>query len=757
MSTEGRHPPRSEDPALLTGAGRFVDDIAAPGALHMVLVRAPVAAGRIAALEVAEAREMPGVAAVYTGADLAAAGVGLLRSSFRFPRPDGGEMTEAPCPVLATDHVHFAGDPVAAVLAETPQQAQDAAEAVVLEIDAAPAAPTLAAALAPDAPRVRPEAPDNRAFRMERGDTAAVEQAFAGAAHVVEAELDVTRAAACPLEPRALLAVPDDRGVLLRIGSQVGHRYADAIAALVPGLSPGEIRMPRIDIGGGFGMRNSPAREAVLATWACRETGRPLRWTASRSEAMLSDFQGRDRLTRAALALDEDGRFLALRVEAFAALGGYIAPNGLVPAVMHYAGHTGVYEIPAASFAVTGVLTNTQPTVPYRGAGRPEATYTIERLIDIAARRLGLDRAELRRRNLVAPARIPHVTALGFTYDSGDFPRVLDRALAAADWQGRAARRAQAEARGRRHGTGLAMAIEGAGGPYGKPSGEFAELRLTEAGGLQLLLGTGDSGQGHATAFGALAARLTGVEFEDIAVTVNDTEAVEDGFGSMGSRSAQSAGTALHHVAAELVEKARAVAAELLQVDPGEVEHDAGTFRARASNAALGWAEIARARPGLSAKGIHAPGDATFPNGCHVCEVELDPETGAVEVTRYVVAEDIGTVLHPALAEGQMHGGIAQGAGQALMERIVHDADGQLLTGSFMDYALPRATDLPLPEVRHCPSLTPSNPLGAKGGGEAGTVGALPAVISAVCDALDIAHLDMPASPARVWQALRRR
>ncbi len=755
MSEGGKHPPRTEDPALLTGAGRFVDDVPAPGALHMVLVRAPVAAGRIEVLEVEDARAMPGVAAVWTGADLAAAGMGLLRSSFRFPHPGGGEMTEAPCPILATGHVQFAGDPVAAVLAKTPQQAQDAAEAVGLEIAAAPAAVTLAAALAPDAPPVWPGIPDNRAFRVENGDAAAVEAAFARAAHVVEAELDITRVAACPLEPRALLAVPEAGGVTLRIGSQVGHRYADAIAALVPGLSPGDVRMPRIDIGGAFGMRNSPAREAALATWACLQAGRPVRWTASRAEGMLSDFQGRDRLTRAALALDAEGRFLALRAEAFAALGGYIAPNGLVPAVMHYAGITGVYRIPAASFTVTGVLTHTQPTVPYRGAGRPEATYTIERLVDIAARRLGLDPAELRRRNMVPPAQVPYVTALGFNFDSGDFPRVLDRALTAADREGRAARRAAAEARGRLFGSGLAMAIEGAGGPYGKPSGEFAELRLTATGGLDLRLGTGDSGQGHRTTFGALAARLTGVDFGDIAVTVNDTAAVEDGFGSMGSRSAQSAGTALTRVAEQLIETARAAAAEVLKV--AAVDFDEGTFRAPGSNAALTWAELARARPGLSAKGIHAPDDATFPNGCHVCEVEVDPETGAVEVTRYVVAEDIGTVLHPALAEGQVHGGIAQGAGQALMERIVHDPEGQLLTGSFMDYALPRAADLPAPAILHCPSPTPTNPLGAKGAGEAGTVGALPAVISAVCDALQIEHMDMPASPARVWQALRRR
>lgn len=751
---------RREDPPLLRGEARFVDDIRLDGELAMAMVRAPVAAGKIEGIDCSAALAIDGVRRVVTGAELAGLGFGAFRSGISRSRPDGSDMLDTPCPILATDHVQFAGDPVACVFAESPQAALDGAEAVLIEIEPAAAVTDVRRAAMPDAPVVWPGAPDNIAFRMEAGDGEAVATAFEGAKHVIELDFDITRVTASPMETRGVLASydPESDRITLWTGTQVPHRYAGTIAKMVPGLNADGVHIPRVEIGGGFGMRNTPAREAVLAAWAAREFARPVRWIATRSEGFLSDTHGRDRFTHAELALDGDGRFLALRADALVALGGYIATNGLVPAVVHYGGVAGVYRIPAIEVSITGVLTNTQPTTPYRGAGRPEATYTIERLIDVAASKLGIDRAELRRRNLVQPEDIPYTTALGNVYDSGDFPRVLATALESADWDGFEARRNESRARGLMRGIGLAMPIEGAGGPYGAPGGEFAELRFTEAGEALLFLGSGDTGQGHRTAFAQLAAERLGLDPDEVTVTVGDTDTVLEGFGSTGSRTALSAGTAVHEAGRLLIEKGRAVAAEQLGVHTGGIEFSDGVFRETGGNRSLSWRELAAGHAdALAAAGTFKPADATFPNGCHVCEVELDPETGSIAVDRYLVVEDVGTVISPMIVEGQLHGGVAQGLGQALMEQIVYDENAQLLTGSFMDYAMPRADDMAAIQVQSCPAPTPNNPIGAKGAGEAGTVGALPAVMSAVCNALEplgINHIDMPASPFRIWKAI---
>jgi carbon-monoxide dehydrogenase large subunit len=751
---------RVEDNRLVTGGGRYVDDVRRPDELAMVFLRSPVAAGRIASLDSAAALEMPGVVGVFTGQDLQADGIGVLRSGIKVERPGGDPMLETDCPLLATDHVQFAGDPVAAVVAESRAEALDAAEAIVLEVDEAPAVADVRKAVELGAPVVWPGAPDNIVFRFERGDAEAVDKAFGDAAQTVSLDLEITRVTACPLEPRGALADFDAESgrSTLWMATQVPHRFAAGIASVL-GIDKADLHLAGIDIGGGFGMRNATSREGAVAVWVSRKLKRPVRWISTRTEGFESDPQGRDRFTRAELALDADGRFLAVRVTALGNVGGYVATNGLVSLIQHFAGLAGVYDIPAIRFSMTGVLTNTQVTAPYRGAGRPEATYTIERLIDVAARRLGIGRAEIRSRNMLKPEDLPCRTALGFNYDSGDFPKAMALAMDAADWDGFEARRQQSASAGKLRGLGIAMSIEGAGGPYGNPSGEFAELNFDGDGRLHVLIGSGDSGQGHRTTFAQVAADALQIDPAEIVVETGDTDRIRDGYGSVGSRTVISAGTAVTTIAKRLVEAGKALAAAELGTDADEIDYSDGIYRAAGTNQSIALSELARRhREALTIADVVAPDDATFPNGCHICEVEIDPETGKTDLLGYTVVDDVGTVINPLLMKGQMHGGVTQGIGQAMAERVVYDDNGQLVTGSFMDYAMPRAADTVMFDVRSNPVPTPTNPLGAKGAGEAGTVGALPVMISAVCDALaplGIEHLDMPATPMRVWQAIR--
>ena len=757
----GQPLPRIEDFRLLTGAGRYVDDVPDDDDLHMFFVRSPVAAGRIKAIDCAAARQAPGVVAVYTARDLASAGVGTLRSAMQVKRSDGSPMLRTDCPLLADGHVQFAGDPIVTIVADTPAAARDAAEMVVLDIDESAAVLDVREAMTPGAPVVWPGAGDNEVFCFQRGDLAAVETAMATASHRIRAEMSVSRVSANPLETRGARSLfdPETGRSTLWTGTQVPHRFAEAMARTI-GIEPDDLHLAGIDIGGGFGMRNTTSREGAVVVWAARRLGRPVRWIASRSEGLISDPHGRDRFTTAELALDADYRFLALKVEALGSVGGYVAPNGLISLTQHFSGLTGVYHFPAAHFAIRGVMTNNQQTTPYRGAGRPEATYTIERLIDIAARRLGIDRIELRSRNMLTAEDMPCRTALDFTIDSGDFPAAMHIAQAEADWSGFAARRRDSLARGKLRGRGLAMAIEGAGGPYGNPNGEFAELRFEPGTGtLTAAIGSSDSGQGHRTTFAQLVASDLGLSPSAIAIETGDTDKVRNGFGSVGSRTVISAGTALRVVCQRVIETGRILAAERLGAEPYGIEFRDGIFEIPGTNRNVGLVELAKEHGAvLSVADTIAPEDATFPNACHICEVEVDPATGATDIKRYTVVDDVGTVLNPLLMKGQIHGGIAQGVGQALMEQIVYDESGQLLTGSFMDYAMPRAANFPFIEVLSNPVPTSRNPLGAKGAGEAGTVGGLPVVISAVCDALaelGIEHIDMPATPARVWQAIR--
>ena len=525
------------------------------------------------------------------------------------------------------------------------------------------------------------------------------------------------------------------------------------------------------DVGGAFGMKNSPFPEYGLLLWAARRVGRPVRWTATRAESFLSDYHGRDNHSSVELALDKDGIFLALRIRTLANLGAYLGFNTPHPSTNNLGGLAGTYRTPHIHAEVLGVFTNTQPMAPYRGAGRPEATYAIERVIDVAADELGLDRVELRRRNLIPPAAMPFKTGLVFTYDSGEFEKNMDRVLAEADWAGFARRRAEAAARGRLRGIGIANAIEIAGGPFKNPNEESAEIRFDGDGDVTLLMGTHNHGQGHETSFRQLAVSLLGVTPERVRIVAGDTDAVAHGRGTFGSRSMMAGGTALVRAADKIVAQGKAVAAHMLEAGESDIVFEDGRFTVAGTDRGVRIEDVAKtsyaagklppgADYGLSALVITPPPEATFPNGCHVCEVEIDQETGEVEIVNYVVVDDVGTVINPLLVKGQIHGGVAMGVGQALLENLVYEpGSGQMVTGSFMDYAMPRADDMPSMNVISSPVPTPNNPLGVKGAGEAGTVGALPVVINAVVDALrplGVTHLDMPASPARVWAAIRK-
>ncbi|MDW8397051.1 MAG: xanthine dehydrogenase family protein molybdopterin-binding subunit [Acetobacteraceae bacterium] len=761
---------RVEDLRLLRGLGRYTDDLDLPGALHAVFVRSPYASARILAVDVSAALALPGVVAAYTGADLAH----LAPLPCLVPRqlPDGRPMPRPPYRALAVGAARHVGDPVAMVVAETRAAALDAAEAVAVEYDPLPAVTDPAEALSPDAPAVWPDLPDgNLAFRFALGDEAAVAAALARAAHVVSLDFRMSRITANPMEPRAALAEwdPGTERFTLRSGLQNPHGTRDALAAVF-GVPAGSVRVISPDMGGGFGMRGQPTQEHVALLFAARALGRPVRWAATRTEAIQSDPHARDQTSTVELALDAEGHFLALRCRTVANMGAYLALMGPLPPTNNLGGLAGVYRTPAISAEVLGVFTHTQPTAPYRGAGRPEAIYALERAIDLAAVKLGLDRVEIRRRNLIPKEALPFRTGLVFTYDSGDFARGMEIALAAADWAGFPARRAEAAARGRLRGIGIANAIEISAGPPRTPQDEGAEIRFAPDGSATVLLGAHNHGQGHETVFRQMLSDMLGLPFHAVRIVMGDTDAVPYGRGTFGSRSIVAAGTALKEAADRIVARGRRIAAHLLEAAVEDIEFEAGRFRIAGTDRSLGFAEIARAsvtpgalpkgeEGGLIAAAIRTPQDATFPNGCHVCEAEVDPETGEVQVLRYVIADDVGTVINPLLMKGQLHGGVAQGLGQALLENVVFEpGSGQLLSASFMDYAMPRAADMPPVEILGNHHPTASNPLGAKGAGEAGTVGALPAVVSAVVDALSplgVTHLDMPLTPLRVWQAIR--
>ena len=766
----GQSVARVEDHRLLRGRGRFTDDIDLPGQLHGCVVRSPHPHARIAGIETAPAVAAPGVVAVFTGADVEADGLGTLPSLARggaaLTRPDGSPLFEPPRPALQPRKVSFVGDCVAFVVADTAVRARDAAELVDVEYEPLPVVTSAEEALGEGAPAVWEDCPDNVCYRTRLGDAQAVETAIAAAAHVTRVRLPISRVCMNPMEPRAALGShdPSDGRYTLHTGSQNVHAMREWIARDVLGVPESQLRVVSPDMGGSFGLRSTVFPEMALVLWASRRLGRPVKWTGDRTEAHLADDHARDQVMDIELALDGEGRFLALRVRVVAAMGAYLSFFGPFPPFVNLGGLAGVYRTPAICADVHAVFTNTTPTAPYRGAGRPEAVLAIEHVIDRAAREIGIDRVELRRRNLIPPEAMPFRTGLGYRYDCGEFERNMDEALAAIDIEGFAARRAASEAGGRLRGLGIANTIEQSAGV----SDEWATVALDPTGSVTVSLGAHSHGQGHETVFRQLVAERFELDFERIRFVQGDTDQVPYGGGTGGSRVAVLGGSALVRALDRIVERGRRLAAHSLECAAGDVELAEGRFRISGTDRSLGLEEVARIafspalRPpgeegGLSASAAFAPSGPTFPTGCHACEVEIDPETGVVEMRRYCVVEDVGTVLNPMLLRGQLQGGIVQGFGQIVLERFVVDDAGQPLTGSFMDYAMPRADEVPFAEIALRPVPTALNPLGAKGAGEAGTVGGMPCVMSAILDALGSAGVEafeMPATPERVWRAI---
>ena len=759
----GSPTPRTEDKRFLTGRGRYVSDIRLPGMAHARVLRSPYAAGDILRLASSAAKRAPGVLAVLTAEDAAQDSLGAFKPFIRRAREDGSENFVPPYGVLAEASVRHVGDAIALVVAESEAAADTALELIELEIEPHAAVTNVGAATQPGAPPVWAEEPSNACFVERLGDADKAEAAFARAAHVVEEEYVLSRIAASPMETRSAIGVFDTATgrYTLYAGLQTPHLMRDELANSVLHVAPEDIRIISPDVGGGFGLKASAQRELALVLWAAKRAGRPVRWVSSRAEAFVSDHHARDSVSRVALALDEAGKFLALRVRTTANLGAYIDSFGLHITVTNLGGLSEPYAIGAYDVEVVGAFSHTQPIAPYRGAGRPEATYCIERIVETAARRLGLDAVELRRRNMVPPSAMPYETGLAFRYDCGEFERVMDMALELADVAGAKQRARDAEKRGRLHGVGVAYAVEIAGGPQDTPLSESAALRFDEKGDATLRLGTHNHGQGHETAFRQLVNEMLGLDPDRVLIVDGDTDEVSAGIGTFGSRSVSAGGAALKQVAAEIIAQGSPFAAELLEAAEGDIVFEQGHFVVRGTDRKVSLHEVgAAAKESLSAEAFVAPENCTFPNACHVCEVEIERDTGRALLTRYALVDDVGRVLNPLLLNGQLHGGIAQGAGQILCEAIAFEPEsGQLLSGSFMDYCLPRADDLPMITAQSHEVLTANTPFGIKGAGEAGAVGGLAAVMNGVMDALakaGVTQFDMPATPERVWRALRR-
>lgn len=753
---------RLEDLPLLTGGGRFfADEPAPPGTLHLVFHRAPHAHARILGIDSTAALAVPGVVAVLTGADLLADGVKGIPWEVRPPGspadwPMGDPRAAAPQPAMPANLVRFVGEAVAAVLAETPHAARDGAEALVVEWEALPAAATTAEAAAEGAPRIWPERAGNRAFTITLGDAAATEAAFARAAHVVELTLQNPRMAGVALEPRGALATPLPEG-RYELWTPAGkpHPLRDTLCDAVLGWPRERLRVHVGQIGGGFGVKNVLYPEQVVTLWASAKLQRPVRWAADRSESFLADIQGRDQVNRAALALDEQGKILALRLHSLAGLGAYLAPRGVVPPLHGLKILAGGYHLPLAHAVVEGIHSNAVPTCSFRGAGQPEILYVVERLMEAAATRLGLDTAELRARNLLRAEDLPRKTIAGATYDAMDLPAMLRAALLAADRGSFAARRDAAAARGRRLGFGLSVCVEACGFGFA----EGAELRVGSDGIITLLIGTQSSGQGHATSYARLIAEALGLAPDQVRLVQGDTDAIAAGNGTGACRSLTVGGSAAHLAAIALEQKARAAAAARFEVDAADIVREGGDYLVAGTDRRVAFATLA-ALGGLDAQARFTPRDYTYPAGIHIAEVEIDPETGFAALTRYTGVHDVGRAVSPHIVVGQLQGGVALGIGQALGEHVHHDAGGQMLTASLMDYRALRADDLPALAITLTGAPTALNPIGAKSVGEAGPVAAPPAILHAALDALrplGVTQLDMPLTPARIWAAISGR
>jgi carbon-monoxide dehydrogenase large subunit len=766
----GKSLARTEDIRLIQGLGRYTGDLVPPGHARLYVLRSPYAAARIRSFDTRAAEQSPGVHLVLTGHDPRILALGAMPSKVKRQTPDGQPNFEPPYRALSAQ-AQFVGDGIAAVFADTLDQAKDAAEKIEIDWDQRPAVTDTARAAEPGMPQVWDEVPNNVCFTFEAGNKAAVAAAMEKAAHKVSLDFTINRITAVPMETRIAVGSydPTDDFYTLQCGLQNPHAVRADLADGVLKIAGNKVRVIAPDVGGAFGLKESPFAEYVLTLIGSKIIGRSVFWMADRSESLACDYHARDNVSTVTLGLDRDGTFVALDIRTVASIGAYISTNGLHSSTNNLGGLSGVYRTPHICAHVTGVFTNTPPIAPYRGAGRPEATYAIERIIDVAAQRLGFDRVELRRRNLIAPDQMPFKTGFVFTYDSGEFARSMDMALAATHFADFPKRRKEAQKRGMLSGIAVVNAIEISAGPVNAPLTESAEIRFDATGSATVTVGSHSHGQGHEVTFKQIVADLLGLGLDDISVRYGDTNMIEHGTGTFGSRSVIAGSVSLIKSADRLIERGKKIAAVHFEADAGDIVFENGEFAVAGTDKRVGLKQVARmsytlrdpslgGEFGFAEKTIAAPSAPTFPNGCHVCEVEIDPETGRVRIVQYCVVDDVGRMVNPKLVKGQVHGGVAQGVGQILRENIAYDEDGQLLTGSFMDYGMPRASDFPEIICESNEVLTPTNPLGAKGAGEAGTVGALPAVINAIVDALShlgIEHIDMPVTSEKLWRAIQ--
>ena len=764
----GQGVPRWEDPRLLRGGGRYSDDLNRPNQAYGHVLRSPHANATILSIDTEAAKAAPGVLGVWTGDDYAASGLGNIPCAVPRQKADGTPMFTPPNGALRKGAVKMVGDPVCWVVAETAKQAQDAAEMILVDYEELKPITNTAHALDADAGKVWDEAPDNVCFVFEMGDKDKTDAAFASAHHVTKLDINITRVSVAPMDPRACIGEYDkyDERYTLITGTQGPHGVRAAIAEPILKVPAHKLRVISEDMGGAFGMRSGPYPENILVLWTARELGRPVKWTGDRTDSFQADDQARDNVVTAELALDENGIFTGLRVSTVANLGAYLTMLGPHSSTNNLGSLSNVYKTPAIYTHVTGVFTNTNSTGPYRGAGRPEAVYTVERVIDTAAREMGIDAAEIRRRNMIPQISEPYSTGFLFTYDSGEFEKNMDSALNMIEYDTFAARRADAEARGKLRGIGIANCIEqSAGGPP-----EWAQIRFDPSGTVTLIMGTHNHGQGHETIFRQMLADMLGLEFEQVRMLQGDTDVAMAGTGTFGSRSSGVGGASIQMASNKIIEKCKLVVSHYLEAAVEDIEFGDGTFAVAGTDKTMDLMDAAKkaqsfmtAPPGfevgLDEWAAWSPPAPTFPNGCHVAEVEIDPDTGTTEIVRYCMVDDVGTVINPLLLAGQVHGGAVQGIGQIMCENMVWDDEsGQMISGSFMDYTMPRADDCPSFEMAENEVPSPTNPMGIKGAGEAGCVGAMPAVMNAVCDALatrGIRTFDMPASPNRIWQALQ--
>lgn len=769
-----QHVERREDARLLVGGGAYADDTGFEGQAFAAFLRAPIGHGIIKGVDTSEAKAAPGVIAVFTGQDLKDAGIGAIPNVTPFPNRDGSEMLRTQRPAVAVDKIYHVGEIIAVVVAESTALAQDAVDLIMLDVDPLPALTDVTKAMAPDAPQLHEHIPGNVCLDFQIGDEEKASAAIDSAAHVVRLTLTTNRLVVASMEPRSAAArflpeANDGAGCYELIsGSQGVNAMRNMLAGAIFNLPHEQMRVMTNDVGGGFGMKTQAYPEYVAILFAAKATGKPVKWQGTRSEAFLADNQARDGVMNGTMAFDENGRIQAFRVDMIASMGGYLSSHGPAAATRNVCNClTGCYDNPALEFQVKCLMTNNIPIGPYRGAGRPEAAYMLERMMDHAARELGIDRVELRRRNFIKPEQMPYTTSLNQVYDSGEFEAEMDKALALAEWDSFEERRAESAKHGKLRGIGMSCFVETAGGMLQ----EGAKLVFAEDGIVEARLAVQSNGQGHATSFAQVVSDLLQVPYEKVRIVEGDSfETPNTGFASVASRSMALASGAISLTADAVIEKGKALAGHVLEAAEADIEYADGQFSVAGTDKAVSIFDLAEKARSLgdlpegvpnsldSEEDFESP-EQTYPNGCHICEVEIEPETGVIDVLKYIAVDDCGTVINPMIVHGQVHGGVAQGLGQVLGEHAIYDEDGQLLAGSFMDYMMPRADDMPDMKLGFHSVPCTTNPVGAKGAGEAGTTGALAAGMNAIIDALSvrgITEFDMPATPPRIWAALNR-